>query len=96
MATALDTPVIYTKTVSTQKIDQIIMNIKQGQVEVHIGDYINPEDVDPYRVDYFIEEFTNIAEGQAKDDFRDVLVNVCAFARAKGKLGDGIDTDEIG
>ena len=95
MATELDTPIIYTKTVTTQKIDQIIMNIKAGQIEIHIGDYINPEDDNPYKVDYFIEEFIYIPEGTIKEDFRDVLVNVRAFARTRGKLGEGVDTDEI-
>ena len=95
MATELDIPVVYTKTVTTQKIDKIIMDIYNNQVEVHIADYINSVELEPYSRKYYSEEFANIPDCQVIDDFRDVLVNVRAFARAKGLLGAGVDTDEI-
>jgi hypothetical protein len=95
MATELTTPIDYTKTVTTQKIDRVVINVKERTVQIYVGSYLNETDPDPYRVQNIIVPFDDIPEGTVKEDFRDVVRNVRTFARNQGILGEGIDTDEL-
>jgi len=96
MSTELTEPVEHTKIVYFQKVDQILMNMASDQVEYTIGDYENEADLVPLQSAHYIEKFSEMTAGPAKDDFKDVLGNIRALARSEGQLGDGTDTDPIG
>lgn len=95
MATELDTPIVHTKTANQQRIDSILMNLKDGEIYVTIGEYEDQTSVEPMITDNFTQLFADMPAGAAKDDFRAVVDNVRAYARSIGMLGEGTDTDPI-
>ena len=108
MPTILTEPIDQTQTIVEQRVDKILMNMKAGEIEVHIGDYAgslvvgvdeNGIDisafVDPIQTNSFFQKFEDMPEGEAKDNFRAVLDSVMAYARSIDMIGAGTDSNPI-
>lgn len=96
MSTQLDTQIVYTDSITVQKIDRVVLDLEKSKIEVFVADYRN-SDIGglPYAVNSFSTSFSEVPEGAVKDNFRDVVNDVRVFARSKGLLGAGTDTNEI-
>ena len=95
MPTILYTPIDQTQTIVEQRIDKILMNIKAGEIEVHIGDYTDSIAVDSLQSNSFFQKFADMPEGEAKDNFRAVLDSVMAYAKSIEMIGEGTDSNPI-
>lgn len=96
MSTILTKPIVHTTEIKVQKIDSIVVNLKDQQVDIYIGDYAEDSDAVPYDVAMLALQFSEIPEGVWKENIRTLVNNMRMLSRGRGYLQAGQDLFDNG
>lgn len=93
MGTTLDTPIVHGQTVTSQKIEEININLRAKKVKITVVDFL--DDGTPHSRAHITVPFADIPAGLTRDKFVAVVDAARVFARNQAILGAGTDTDEM-